>query len=82
MSLKYTCNKCGYETNRKWSLQDHYSRISACKKRLKRLSNKTICQNVNENGHFVNADCQNVNVDVNVGCQNVNVTILVAELVP
>tara|TARA_Y100000389_G_scaffold7480_1_gene7177 strand:+ start:149 stop:1165 length:1017 start_codon:yes stop_codon:yes gene_type:complete len=75
MSLKYTCNKCGYETNRKWSLEDHYSRVSACKKRLKRLSNKTICQNVNENGHFVNAGCQNVNVDVNAGCQNVNVTI-------
>ena len=36
MSLKYLCNQCGYETNRKWSFEDHISRPSACEKRLKR----------------------------------------------
>ena len=37
MSLRYLCNQCGYETNRKWSFEDHRSRPSACEKRIKRL---------------------------------------------
>jgi len=39
MSLKYLCKHCGYETNRKWSFEDHCSRPSACEKRLKRHHN-------------------------------------------
>ena len=72
MSLKYACYKCGYETNRKWSFEDHNSRPSACDKRLKRLSNKT---HVNQNGQIVNPGGQNVNQNgqiVNPGGQNVN----------
>ena len=72
---KWICKKCGYETNRKQNYETHIGRQAACEKRLKRLNDETLCQTVNEKGHFVNADCQNVNADVNVGCQNVNVTI-------
>ena len=36
MSLKYACYNCGYETNRKWSFEDHISRPTACEKRIKR----------------------------------------------
>ena len=72
---KWICKKCGYETNRKQNYETHIGRQAACEKRLKRLNDETLCQTVNEKGHFVNADYQNVNADVNVGCQNVNVTI-------
>ena len=72
MLLKYTCNKCSYKTNRKWSFEDHISRPSACEKRLKRLSNDT---RVNQNGQFVNPGGQIVNQNgqfVNPGGQIVN----------
>ena len=72
---KWICKKCGYETNRKQNYETHIGRQAACEKRLNRLSNETLCQIVNEKGHFVNAGCHFVNADVNVGCQNVNVTI-------
>ena len=72
MSLKYSCKKCGYETNRKWSFEDHARRPTACVKRIKRSSNKLLCKFVNQNGHFVNPDGQNVNPDVNPDGQNVN----------
>ena len=35
--MKHVCKKCGYETNRLWSFNDHNSRSSACEKRLKRI---------------------------------------------
>ena len=47
MSLKYLCKHCGYETNRKWSFEDHNSRPSACEKRIKRLQIKCFPQDVN-----------------------------------
>ena len=72
---KWICKKCGYETNRKQNYETHIGRQAACEKRLKRLNDETLCQTVNEKGHFVNAECHFVNADVNVGCQNVNVTI-------
>ena len=71
----FVCETCGYASNRKYNLELHQRSPNACEKRLKRLNDETLCQTVNEKGHFVNADCQNVNADVNVGCQNVNVTI-------
>jgi len=71
----FVCETCGYSSNRKYNLELHQRSPNACEKRLKRLNDDTLCQTVNEKGHFVNADCQNVNADVNVGCQNVNVTI-------
>ena len=71
---KWICKKCGYETNKKQNYETHIGRQAACEKRLKRLNNDTLCQTVNEKGHFVNAGCQNVNANVNVGCQKVNVT--------
>jgi len=71
----FVCGTCGYSSNRKYNLELHQRSPNACEKRLKRLNDDTLCQTVNEKGHFVNADCQNVNADVNVGCQNVNVTI-------
>ena len=75
MSLKYACNKCSYKTNRKWSFEDHISRPSACEKRLKRLSNETHGQIVNQNGQIVNPGGQIVNQNgqiVNPGGQIVN----------
>ena len=71
----FVCETCGYSSNRKYNLELHQRSPNACEKRLKRLNDESLCQTVNEKGHFVNADCQNVNADVNVGCQNVNVTI-------
>ena len=71
----FVCETCGYSSNRKYNLELHQRSPNACEKRLKRHNAETLCQTVNEKGHFVNADCQNVNADVNVGCQNVNVTI-------
>ena len=69
----FVCETCGYSSNRKYNLELHQRSPNACEKRLKRLSNETVCQNVNENGQNVNAGCQKVNANVNVGCQNVNV---------
>jgi len=52
MSLRYSCNDCGYKTNRKWSFEDHISRPMACKKRLNRQRKLTAPENVIPNGNI------------------------------
>tara|TARA_B100000497_G_scaffold28426_1_gene33402 strand:+ start:693 stop:1721 length:1029 start_codon:yes stop_codon:yes gene_type:complete len=57
----WICEKCGYETNRKQNFETHIGRQVACEKRLKRLNNEPLCQNVNPSGQNVNPSGQNVN---------------------
>ena len=61
MSLRYTCKHCGYNTNRKWSFEDHCSRPNACVKRLKRQHVKSTKNNVNPSENNVNPSENNVN---------------------
>ena len=70
----FVCETCGYVSNRKYNLELHQRSPNACDKRLKRLSNETLCQNVANIGVSVTPECQNVaNIGVSVTpeCQNV-----------
>jgi len=70
----FVCETCGYLSNRKYNLELHQRSPNACDKRLKRLSNESICQNVVQNGHYVNPSGQNVvqnGHNVNPSGQNV-----------
>ena len=56
-SSKFTCSVCGYETTRKYNLQQHEASETACQKRLKRKqsntnpSNNNITHHINNNIH-------------------------------
>jgi len=65
----FVCETCGYLSNRKYNLELHQRSPNACQKRLRRLDNETLCQNVNP---YVNPSGQNVNPYVNPSGQNVN----------
>jgi len=71
---KWICKKCGYETNKKQNYETHIGRQAACEKRLKRLNDETLCQNVANMGVSVTPECQNVanmGVSVTPECQTV-----------
>ena len=71
MSLKYLCKHCGYETNRKWSFEDHCSRPNACEKRLKRHEKHINAQNVNPLIDNVNNNRNySINSDFNISVIN------------
>ena len=79
---KWICNKCGYETNRKQNYETHIGRQAACEKRLRRLSNETLCQTVVQNGRTVAPSGHNVALgvapsghNVALGVNSNNVTI-------
>ena len=57
---KWICKKCGYETNKKQNYETHIGRQAACEKRLKRLNDETLCQNVANMGVSVTPECQTV----------------------
>ena len=75
---KWSCSKCSYTTNRKYNLELHYSRKSACLNRLKADSHDPVGQNVYVEGQNVYAKGQKVNVEgqkVNAEGQNVNAEV-------
>ena len=66
-SKLFTCELCGYETNRKYNLKLHKDKGTSCEKRHKRLNNNTTCQNVK-------GACQNVKVEFS--CEKCNKILL------
>ena len=71
MSLRYSCNHCGYKTNRKWSFEDHISRPMACKKRLIRQRKLTAPENVIPKGNNVIPN-GNINIKLQPNIKNNN----------
>ena len=72
---KWICKKCGYETNKKQNYETHIGRQAACEKRLRRLSNETLCHRVSNTGVYVTPECHkvtNTGVSVTTDCQNVS----------
>jgi hypothetical protein len=73
-SKLFTCELCGYETNRKYNLKLHKDKGTSCEKRQKRLNNPIPAQNVNPTAQNINPTAQNVNPTGYPTAQNVNPT--------
>ena len=56
----FTCELCGYKSNRKYNLQLHKNNKTACNKRIKKLQCETIPQNVGDFPQNVGGPPQNV----------------------
>lgn len=44
--MRFVCSTCNYQTNRKWSYEDHISRPMACQKRLNKHNSDIVDQNI------------------------------------
>jgi hypothetical protein len=82
--MVFNCDKCDYQTTRKYNLVLHYKRLTPCNltKQKKNTSNgvklelKTNDQNVKTSESNINADEPNMNADepnINVGDIKTNV---------
>jgi len=62
---KWTCEKCGYETNKKQNYETHIGRQAACEKRLSRMNNENDRQNATLAGQNATLMGQNATLQSN-----------------